>query len=196
MNNERVIIADIKQNYDLDTRISKNIIKELKKCARTDEPTFINTIKLMTASGGHIQVKFLVPICTLDKYYDFFIDDESLGGPIVYARKKHECLEEPKAIEELKKESDRLTDVFSKICESFACIGKTNVEASDINNDEKDFEYICDRCAVRVKTPNTLRGPVNVVDFYREVEDEVGDSVSYRLCQECMQDFFSFLSCN
>ena len=63
-------------------------------------------------------------------------------------------------------------------------------------DDEKDFEYICDRCGVRVKTPNTLRGPVNVVDFYREVEDEFGDSVSYRLCQECMQDFFSFLSCN
>ena len=63
-------------------------------------------------------------------------------------------------------------------------------------DDEKDFEYICDRCGVRVKTPNTLRGPVNVVDFYREVEDEFGDSVSYRLCQECMQDFFSFLSYN
>lgn len=63
-------------------------------------------------------------------------------------------------------------------------------------DNEKDFEYICDRCGVRVKTPNTLRGPVNVVDFYREVEDEFGDSVSYRLCQKCMQDFFGFLSCN
>lgn len=62
--------------------------------------------------------------------------------------------------------------------------------------DEKDFEYICDRCGVRVKTPNTLRGPVNVVDFYREVEDEFGDSVSYRLCRDCMQDFFDFLSYN
>lgn len=205
MNDDRTIIAVIKQNYDLDARISKNIIKELIKCALTDEPAFINTIKLMTASGGHIQVKFLVPICTLDKYYDFFIDDESLGGPIVYARKKHECLEKPKPIEELKKETDRIKkeladinsgDTFKKICESFACIGKTNVEASDMNNDEKDFEYICDRCGVRVKTPNTLRGPVNVVDFYREVEDEFGDSVSYKLCRDCMQDFFDFLSYN
>ena len=66
----------------------------------------------------------------------------------------------------------------------------------EIEDDEKDFEYICDRCGVGVKTPNTLRGPVNVVEFYREVEDEFGDSVSYRLCQECMQDFFGFLSYN
>lgn len=66
----------------------------------------------------------------------------------------------------------------------------------EIEDNEKDFEYVCDRCGVRVKTPNTLRGPVNVVDFYREVEDEFGDSVSYRLCQGCMQDFFGFLSCN
>lgn len=73
-------------------------------------------------------------------------------------------------------------------------------ELSPVNekkeDDEKDFEYICDRCGARVKTPNTLRGPVNVVEFYREVEDEFGDSVSYRLCQDCMQDFFGFLSCN
>lgn len=66
----------------------------------------------------------------------------------------------------------------------------------EIEDDEKDFEYICDRCGVRVKTPNTLRGPVNVVDFYREVEDEFGDSVSYKLCRDCMQDFFDFLSYN
>lgn len=66
----------------------------------------------------------------------------------------------------------------------------------EIEDDEKDFEYICDRCGVRVKTPNTLRGPVNVVDFYREVEDEVGDSVSYKLCRDCVQDFFDFLSYN
>lgn len=202
MNDERTIIAAIKQNYDLDTRISKNIIKELKKCARTDEPTFINTIKLMTASGGHIQVKFLVPICTLDKYYDFFIDDESLGGPIVYARKKHECLEEPnmiykysshkflneKEIEELEK---AIAEASSRLMDS-----RLSPVNEEIEDDEKDFEYICDRCGVRVTTPNTIRGPVNVVDFYREVEDEFGDSVSYRLCQECMQDFFGFLSRN
>lgn len=66
----------------------------------------------------------------------------------------------------------------------------------EIEDDEKDFEYICDRCGVRVKTPNTIRGPVNVVEFYREVEDEFGDSVTYRLCQKCMQDFFGFLSYN
>ena len=210
MNDERIIIASIKRNYDLDSRISKNIIKELIKCSLTDEPAFINTIKLMTASGGHIQVNFLVPICTLDEYYDFFIDDEGLIDAIVYAHKKHECLEESnmfyesnkflieKEIEELAKTIAKAgnDDAFKKICESFACIGKTNVEASDINNDEKDFEYVCDRCGVRVKTPNTLRGPVNVVDFYREVEDAVGDSVSYRLCRDCMQDFFDFLSYN
>lgn len=66
----------------------------------------------------------------------------------------------------------------------------------EIEDNEKDFEYICDRCGVRVKTPNTIRGPVNVVEFYREVEDEFGDSVTYRLCQECMRDFFGFLSYN
>ena len=203
--NERKLIASIRRCCNGDINMGNGIIKELKELARTDESNFINAMLLMTAPGGHIQVNFLVSKYALEQYHDFIIDDEGLSGAIVYAHKKHECLEEPKPIEELKKETDRIKkeladinsgDTFKKICESFACIGKTNVEASDINNDEKDFEYICDRCGVRVKTPNTLRGPVNVVDFYREVEDEVSDSVSYKLCQECMQDFFGFLSCN
>ena len=205
MNDEHRIIASIRRRCDGDGAMSDRIIKELEECARTDESTFLTAMGLMTAPGGHIQVTFLVPRCTLKEYHDFFIDDEGLRDAIVYAHKKHECLEESKPIEELKKETDRIKkeladinsgDTFKKICESFACIGKTNVETSDINNNEKDFEYICDRCGVRVKTPNTLRGPVNVVDFYREVEDEFGDSVSYRLCRDCMQDFFDFLSYN
>lgn len=196
MNDEREIIASIRRCLDGDG-VCNSIIKKLKECARTDESTFINTIQLMTAPGGHIQVKFLVPTCTLEEYHDFFVDNEGLGDAIVYARKKHECLEEPN-MNYIYKESAAYSsdDIFKKTCESFARIGATKVEVSDINNDEKDFEYICDRCGDRVKTPNTLRGPVNVVEFYREVEDEFGDSVSYRLCQDCMQDFFGFLSCN
>ena len=136
----------------------------------------------------------------LENYCDFSVDYKGLGRASVYASERN-----IKETDRIKKETDRIKkeladinsgDTFKKICESFACIGKTNVEASDMNDNKKDFEYTCDRCGVRVKTPNTLRGPVNVVDFYREGEDEVGDSVSYRLCQECMQDFFSFLSCN
>lgn len=89
MNDERKIIASIRRCLNGDN-IGNGIIKKLKECARTDESTFINTIQLMTASGGHIQVKFLVPTCTLKEYYDFFVDNEGLGDVIVYARKKHE----------------------------------------------------------------------------------------------------------
>ena len=187
MNDEHRIIASIRRRCDGDEAMSDRIIKELEECARTDESTFLTVIGLMTAPGGHIQVTFLVPRCTLKEYHDFFIDDEGLSGAIVYAHKKHECLEEPKEAERLKKD-------FSKIGPEL----KFELPAVNENteDDEKDFEYVCDRCGVRVKTPNTLRGPVNVVDFYREVEDEFGDSVSYRLCRDCMQDFFDFLSYN
>ena len=102
--------------------------------------------------------------------------------------RSHKFLNE-KEIEELAK---AIAELGSEV-EFESSVDGVNDKMED---DEKDFEYICDRCGVKVKTPNTLRGPVNVVDFYREVEDEVGDSVSYRLCQECMQDFFGFLSCN
>lgn len=93
-----------------------------------------------------------------------------------------------KEIEELEK---AIAEASSSLMDSR--LSPVNEKKED---DEKDFEYICDRCGVRVKTPNTLRGPVNVVDFYREVEDEFGDSVSYKLCRDCMQDFFDFLSYN
>ena len=123
------------------------------------------------------------------------VDNEGLGHASVYATERF-----IKETDRIKKELADINsgDTFKKICESFACacVDATKEDASDINNDEKDFEYICDRCGVRVKTPNTLRGPVNVVDFYREVEDEFGDSVSYKLCRDCMQDFFDFLSYN
>lgn len=101
--------------------------------------------------------------------------------------RSHNFLNE-KEIEELEK---AITEASSRLMDSR--LSSVNEKKED---NEKDFEYICDRCGVRVKTPNTLRGPVNVVEFYREVEDEFGDSVSYRLCQKCMQDFFGFLSYN
>lgn len=210
MNDERVI-ASIRRCCDGDGSMSDRIIKELEECARTDESTFLTAMGLMTAPGGHIQVTFLVPRCTLKEYHDFFIDDEGLRDAIVYAHKKHECLEETESeiIEKVSKEaSEHILTAFSAVSKEverlkkeFSKIGpELKFELPAVNEEtednEKDFEYICDRCGIRVKTPNTLRGPVNVVDFYREVEDEVGDSVSYKLCQECMQDFFGFLSYN
>ena len=207
---ERKLICTIDINNMIDISAADYIIRDIKSKVSNEQwqfPIILRNYKWL--DSDIVSVKFMVSPFKLENYCDFSVDNEVLGHASVYATEKHDCLEEPKPIEELteelKKETDRIKkeiaainfgDAFKKTRESLACINTTKAEESDINNDEKDFEYVCDRCGVRVKTPNTLRGPVNVVDFYREVEDAVGDSVSYRLCQECMQDFFSFLSCN
>lgn len=179
---ERKLICTIDINDMIDINAADYIIRDIKSKVSNEQRSFPIILRGFVSSDSEIvRVKFMVSPFELENYCDFSVDNEGLGHASVYATERI-----------IKKEDD----TFKKICESFACIGKTKVEASDINNDEKDFEYICDRCGVRVKTPNTLRGPVNVVDFYREVEDEFGDSVSYRLCRDCMQDFFDFLSYN
>ena len=97
---DRTIIAIIKRKYNMDTKVSSAIIKALKEWAHADESTFINAMKLMNASEGHIHVEFLVPTCTLDRhgYCDFFIDDVVDGDPIVYAYEKHDCWGDPDTI--------------------------------------------------------------------------------------------------
>lgn len=191
---ERKLICTIDINDMIDINAADYIIRDIKSKVSNEQrsvPIILRNCKWL--DSNIVSVKFMVLPFELEKYCDFSVDNEGNGHASVYATERN-----IKETDRIKKELGDINsgDTFKKICESFACIGKINVEASDINNDEKDFEYICDRCGVRVKTPNTLRGPVNVVDFYREVEDEVGDSVSYKLCQDCMQDFFGFLSYN
>lgn len=191
---ERKLICTIDINDIIDINAADYIIRDIKSKASNEPwelPIILRNCKWL--DSDIVSVEFMVSPFELENYCDFSVDNEGNGHASVYASERN-----IKETDRIKKELADINsgDTFKKICESFACIGKTNVEASDINNDEKDFEYVCDRCGVRVKTPNTLRGPVNVVDFYREVEDEVGDSVSYKLCQDCMQDFFGFLSYN
>lgn len=192
--NERKLICTIDINDMIDINAADYIIRDIKSKASNEPwelPIILRNCKWL--DSDIVRVKFMILPFELEKYCDFSVDNEGNGHASVYASERN-----IKETDRIKKELADINsgDTFKKICESFACIGKINVEASDINNNKKDFEYICDRCGVRVKTPNTLRGPVNVVDFYREVEDEVGDSVSYKLCQDCMQDFFGFLSYN
>ena len=191
---ERKLICTIDINNMIDISAADYIIRDIKNKVSNEQrqfPIILRNYKWF--DSDIVSVKFMVSPFELENYCDFSVDNEGNGHASVYATERN-----IKETDRIKKELADINsgDTFKKICESFACIGKTNVEMSDINNDEKDFEYICDRCGIRVKTPNTLRGPVNVVDFYREVEDEVGDSVSYKLCQDCMQDFFGFLSYN
>lgn len=192
--NERKLICTIDINDMIDINAADYIIRDIKNKASNEQwqfPIILRNCKWL--DSDIVRVKFMILPFELENYCDFSVDNEGNGHASVYATERN-----IKETDRIKKELADINsgDTFKKICESFACIGKTNVEASDMNNNKKDFEYICDRCGVRVKTPNTLRGPVNVVDFYREVEDEVGDSVSYKLCQDCMQDFFGFLSYN
>lgn len=192
--NERKLICTIDINDMIDINAADYIIRDIKSKASNEPwelPIILRNCKWL--DSDIVRVKFMILPFELEKYCDFSVDNEGNGHASVYASERN-----IKETDRIKKELADINsgDTFKKICESFACIDKINVEASDINNNKKDFEYICDRCGVRVKTPNTLRGPVNVVDFYREVEDEVGDSVSYKLCQDCMQDFFGFLSYN
>lgn len=183
--NERKLICTIDINDIIDIKAADHVIRDIKNKVSNEVWQIPIILRSFGSSDSDIiRVKFMVSPFELENYCDFSVDNEGLGHASVYATKKN--------IKEPVFNSD---DIFKKTCESFARIGATKVEESDINN-EKDFEYICDRCGVRVKTPNTLRGPVNVVDFYREVEDEVGGSVSYKLCRDCMQDFFDFLSYN
>lgn len=191
---ERKLICTIDINDMIDINAADYIIRDIKSKASNEPwelPIILRNCKWL--DSDIVRVKFMILPFELEKYCDFSVDNEGNGHASVYASERN-----IKETDRIKKELADINsgDTFKKICESFACIGTTNVEASDINNNKKDFEYICDRCGIRVKTPNTLRGPVNVVDFYREVEDEVGDSVSYKLCQDCMQDFFGFLSYN
>lgn len=191
---ERKLICTIDINDMIDINAADYIIRDIKSKASNEPwelPIILRNCKWL--DSDIVRVKFMILPFELEKYCDFSVDNEGNGHASVYASERN-----IKETDRIKKELADINsgDTFKKICESFACINATNVEASDINNNKKDFEYICDRCGVRVKTPNTLRGPVNVVDFYREVEDEVGDSVSYKLCQDCMQDFFGFLSYN
>lgn len=192
--NERKLICTIDINDMIDINAADYIIRDIKNIASNEPwelPIILRNCKWL--DSDIVRVKFMILPFELEKYCDFSVDNEGNGHASVYASERN-----IKETDRIKKELADINsgDTFKKICESFACIGKINVEASDMNDNKKDFEYICDRCGVRVKTPNTLRGPVNVVDFYREVEDEVGDSVSYKLCQDCMQDFFGFLSYN
>lgn len=191
---ERKLICTIDINDIIDINAADYIIRDIKSKASNEPwelPIILRNCKWL--DSDIVRVKFMILPFELENYCDFSVDNEGNGHASVYASERN-----IKETDRIKKELADINsgDTFKKICESFACIGTTNVEASDMNNNKKDFEYICDRCGVRVKTPNTLRGPVNVVDFYREVEDEVGDSVSYKLCQDCMQDFFGFLSYN
>lgn len=183
--NERKLICTIDINDIIGINAADYIIRNIKIMASIEPlelPDLLRNYEWF--DSDIVSVKFMVSPFEMENYCDFSVDNEGNGHASVYATEK------------IKKESAAYSsgDVFEQICKSFACANATKVEASDMNN--KDFEYICDRCGVRVKTPNTLRGPVNVVDFYREVEDEVGDSISYKLCRDCMQDFFGFLSYN
>lgn len=191
---ERKLICTIDINDIVDINAADYIIRDIKNKASNEQwqfPIILRNYKWL--DSDIVRVKFMASPFKLENYCDFSVDNEGNGHASVYATERN-----IKETDRIKKELADINsgDAFKKICESFACIGTTNVEASDMNDNKKDFEYICDRCGVRVKTPNTLRGPVNVVDFYREVEDEVGDSISYKLCRDCMQDFFGFLSYN
>lgn len=191
---ERKLICTIDINDIIDINAADYIIRDIKSKASNEPwelPIILRNCKWL--DSDIVRVKFMILPFELENYCDFSVDNEGNGHASVYASERN-----IKETDRIKKELADINsgDTFKKICESFACIGTTNVEASDMNDNKKDFEYICDRCGVRVKTPNTLRGPVNVVDFYREVEDEVGDSISYKLCRDCMQDFFGFLSYN
>lgn len=190
---ERKIMCTIDINDMIDIKAADYIIRNIKIIASNEPwelPDLLRSYEWY--NSDIVSVKFMVSPFEMENYCDFSVDNEGNGHASVYASKRN-----IKETDRIKKELADINsgDTFKKICESFACANATKVEASDMNN-KKDFEYICDRCGVRVKTPNTLRGPVNVVDFYREVEDEVGDSVSYKLCRDCMQDFFGFLSYN
>lgn len=193
---ERELICIIDINDMIDINAADYIIQDIKSKASNEQrsfPIILRNCKWL--DSDIVSVKFMVSPFKLENYCDFSVDNEGFGHASVYATERN-IKETDRIKKDLEAEAINFNDVFKKACESFACVGKTKAEASDINNDEKDFEYICDRCGVKVKTPNTLRGPANVVDFYREVEDEFGDSISYRLCQDCMQDFFGFLSYN
>lgn len=213
---ERKLICTIDINDIIDINAADYIIRDIKNKASNEQwqfPIILRNCKWL--DSDIVRVKFMILPFELEKYCDFSVDNEGNGHASVYASeriKKELTEEEPnmiykyashkflneKEIEGLEKSITEVEGLKKTITEARSRLMDSRLlpvnEKTEDN--KKDFEYICDRCGVRVKTPNTLRGPVNVVDFYREVEDEVGDSVSYKLCQDCMQDFFGFLSYN
>lgn len=203
---ERKLICTIDINDIIDINAADYIIRDIKNKASNEQwqfPIILRNCKWL--DSDIVRVKFMILPFELEKYCDFSVDNEGNGHASVYATekiKKELTEEEPNVIykytshnflneKEIKELEKAITEARSRLMDSRLL--PVNEKTED---NKKDFEYICDRCGVKVKTPNTLRGPVNVVDFYREVEDEVGDSVSYKLCQDCMQDFFGFLSYN
>lgn len=203
---ERKLICTIDINDMIDINAADYIIRDIKSKASNEPwelPIILRNCKWL--DSDIVRVKFMILPFELEKYCDFSVDNEGNGHASVYATekiKKELTEEEPNVIykytshnflneKEIKELEKAITEASSRSMDSRLL--PVNEKTED---NKKDFEYICDRCGDRVKTPNTLRGPVNVVDFYREVEDEVGDSVSYKLCQDCMQDFFGFLSYN
>lgn len=202
---ERKLICTIDINDMININAADYIIRDIKSKASNEQrsfPIILRNCKWL--DSDIVSVKFMVSPFKLENYCDFSVDNEGLGHASVYATerlKKELTEEEPNMIYKYSSHKVLNEKEIEELKKAIAEAGnevefELSVANEEIEDNEKDFEYICDRCGVRVKTPNTLRGPVNVVDFYREVEDEFGDSVSYRLCRDCMQDFFDFLSYN
>lgn len=203
---ERKLICTIDVNNMIDISAADYIIRDIKSKASNEQRSFPIILRnYKWFDTDIVSVKFMVSPFKLENYCDFSVDNDGFGHASVYATdrlKKELTEEEPNMIYKYSSHKFLNEKEIEELAKATAEAGPYLVDSrlSPVNekkeDDEKDFEYICDRCGVRVKTPNTLRGPVNVVDFYREVEDEFGDSVSYKLCRDCMQDFFDFLSYN
>lgn len=202
---ERKLICTIDINDIIDINAADYIIRDVKSKVSNEQrsfPIILRNYKWL--DSDIVRVKFMVSPFKLENYCDFSVDNEGFGHASVYATeriKKELTEEEPNMIYKYASHNFLNEKDIEELTKAIAEAGnevefELSAANEEIEDNEKDFEYICDRCGVRVTTPNTIRGPVNVVDFYREVEDEFGDSVSYRLCPECMQDFFGFLSRN
>lgn len=202
---ERKLICTIDVNDIIHINAADYIIRDIKSKASNEQrsfPIILRNCKWL--DSDIVSVKFMVSPFKLENYCDFSVDNEGFGHASVYATeriKKELTEEEPNMIYKYTSHKVLNEKEIEELAKAIAEAGnEVEFELSAVNEEiednEKDFEYTCDRCGVRVKTPNTLRGPVNVVDFYREVEDEFGDSVSYKLCRDCMHDFFDFLSYN